>query len=434
MDKGEGVVSYYWPDPKRGDKEIAYSKQSYVAQFEPWGWVIGTGVYDDYVEEIVATQLSFFNKAMWTFIGVIILAIVLSFSFIAYVLFKRVLPPIVAPLTEAKNVVDEMKIGNWSFEVEHKSLDEVGQVNLGLRKIAEGQQAKTQVANAIANGDLRAQVEVLSENDSFGKSFEKMLAELNSIVFSLKENAKKVSSEAETLSKESQILSQGTTEQASALEEISSTVNEIGGQAKSNADFAIQAKNFSEENLKNADQGNTQMKRMVSSMDEINASSGKISKIIKVIDEIAFQTNLLALNAAVEAARAGQHGKGFAVVAEEVRNLAARSAQAAKETTEMIEDSLRKVQVGAGIANETAVAFNKIVEGTNRVAELVEKISHASSEQANSVEQASVALTQVSLVTQKNTSTSEETAASSHILKNEANEMQASLNFFKLKN
>lgn len=223
----------------------------------------------------------------------------------------------------------------------------------------------TRISENIAGGDFTNDVsDYLDRKDEIGslvRAFKRIIQSMNQTLSNIMMASEQVAAGASQVSASSIGLSQGASEQASAVEELSATIEQIAAQTRQNANNAEEANSLAEGTRTAAAGGNTSMGRMVAAMDEINHSSNDISKIIKVIEDIAFQTNILALNAAVEAARAGQHGKGFAVVAEEVRTLAARSANAAKETTSMIESSIKNVEGGTKIANETSEALKLIV-------------------------------------------------------------------------
>ncbi|MDH5638102.1 MAG: methyl-accepting chemotaxis protein [Nitrospinota bacterium] len=249
------------------------------------------------------------------------------------------------------------------------------------------------------------------------------------IIGDISEGSNQLASASEQISQASQGLAEGATEQAASLEETSATLEEMASMTRQNAESADKANVLTLSARKEAEDGSKTMTEMIGSMEAINKSSQEIGKIIKVIEEIAFQTNLLALNAAVEAARAGEHGKGFAVVAEEVRNLAQRSAAAAKDTGALIEEAVRRAAEGNDSARKSGEVLHKIVDSINKMTNLVAEITSATGEQANGVDQVNTAVSQMDKVTQTNASNAEETAASSEELNGQAESLNGAVEF-----
>lgn len=297
----------------------------------------------------------------------------------------------------------------------------IGDIDQGLGEMAKG--------NLTAAPAIEYKGDFTSISDSSGL----IMASLNSTLGQINQASDQVSNGSDQVSSGAQALSQGATEQASSVEELAAAIAEISTQIKQNSDNAQAANGLSNEAGTGATESNKQMQELIVAMDNISSKSNEIGKIIKTIDDIAFQTNILALNAAVEAARAGAAGKGFAVVADEVRNLAQKSAEAAKDTTALIEDTVAAVGNGTKIADETAKSLQKVVEKIVMVGDKIDQIAKASEEQSAASVQVTSGVEQISSVVQTNSATAEESAAASEELSGQAQMLKDLVGKFKLK-
>lgn len=341
---------------------------------------------------------------------------------------------IVSPVKKVKEVLNEIASGHLKSRLKLTQKDELGDMARTLDELSDSLESEVVGSlRKLASGDLTFDVQPRDESDILRHSIRQLGEDLNQMIVQVVSASQQIESGSIQVSDSAQTLSQGATESAASLEEISSSMAVIGQQTTQSSDNARQANQLANDASSAASTGNQQMEEMLDAMGEINSAGQNISKIIKVIDEIAFQTNLLALNAAVEAARAGQHGKGFAVVAEEVRNLAARSAKAAKETAELIESSVEKTARGTAIAERTSTALDEIVNSITKVTDLVAEIAAASGEQAQGINQVSIGLQQIDSVVQQTTANAEESAATSEELSSQTAHLNSILSRFKLK-
>ena len=346
---------------------------------------------------------------------------------------------ITQPIKEIESAANEMAKGNLKATINYTSKDELGNLSNSMRtmsdKVSYYMSEISSAMQQLASGDLN-----VSKREQFLGDFlpvqlavRTLVESLNDTLSQINESAEQVSSGSEQVSSGAQALSQGTTEQASSVEELAATIAEISHQVTNSADNAVEASIKANSVGEEMAMSNQQMQEMIHAMSDISSSSNEIGKIIKTIEDIAFQTNILALNAAVEAARAGQAGKGFAVVADEVRNLASKSAEASKNTSALIENSLKSVENGTRIADETAKSLLSAVEGAKNVAATIDKISDASKEQADAITQVTQGIDQISSVVQTNSATAEESAAASEELSGQAQILRNLVSRFKLK-
>jgi methyl-accepting chemotaxis protein len=410
----------------------------------------------DKVKGIYKSLLQGINEALNAVISPVLEAVELIGDYAKGDLKKemRQLPGKQIVITEGLNTIktnltnliaDGVALAKAAEEGHLKSRGDAGKFEGGYREIIEGmnntidnilEPVNEAVAclEEVSKGNLTVSVEGDYKGDHavMKEALNSTVENLSDVLGQVSIAVEQVASGAQQVSDSSAAVSQGATEQASSLEETSSSMAEVGSQSKQNADNASKANQVALSARESSEKSTEQMKQMLEAMDSISDSSGQISKIIKVIDEIAFQTNLLALNAAVEAARAGVHGKGFAVVAEEVRNLAQRSAKAAKETTELIEGSAERVEYGSKIANETAEAFKTIIESITGVGDLINEITSASKEQVQGIEQVNQALQQIDQVTQSSTANAEESASASEELSSQSVQLKQMIGKFKL--
>ena len=374
---GAGFLPYVWPKP--GAAQPA-PKLSYIKEFKPWGWILGTGVYTDDIDtefHQAALRMGESTLALLVVLGVFGLWLASS---------------IVNPLNRMVTTAEKVAHGDLSEDVIVIGRDEAARVQTAMRT---------------------------------------MILELRSIVGSVIETTDQVSIEAEAIAQQSADLSQRTEEQASALEETAASMEQLTATVKNSADNAGQANQLAGAARVQAEEGGKIVDQAVTAMAAIHQSSRKIADIIGVIDEIAFQTNLLALNAAVEAARAGEQGRGFAVVAGEVRKLAQRSADAAKEIKVLITDSVTKVSDGGKLVEQSGQTLKEILMAVKKVSDIVAEITAAAREQASGIDQVNKAITQMDQVTQKNAGLVAEAAAASQTINDQTSELQRLIGFFQ---
>ena len=389
---------------------------------ESTGWILYTALPVSVVNAPIYRQII---AAVIIFVAVLALAIAIT-----YITMKKL---IITPIKDVTEAASRLALGDTGVSLSGKYVGELELLANSFRDMESFNTQQTDWLEHIAGGDLSIDVSPRSDKDRIGQTIAEMLRSLNEMFTRIIISTGQVAAGSKQVADGAQSLAQGSTEQAAAIDDLSGSIGQIADKTQQNTDIAREAARLSDSIKESAEKGNSQMEQMMVAVREINEAGNSISKVIKTVDDIAFQTNILALNAAVEAARAGQHGKGFAVVAEEVRNLAAKSAEAASNTGELIENTIAKANLGYSIANETAVSLKEIVDGINRNAEIMDRISLSSEEQSTSIKHINSSIDQVAQVAQQNSATAQESSAASQEMSSQSQVLEDMLSQFKLK-
>ena len=387
-------------------------------------------------DDAAAESTSLYKTATLTMAAVVI-AIILVGVFFSFVIIRL----IKIPISEIENAATKMAEGDLDVKISYTSKDELGvlaaQVGKLIHKLQLIIEDENQFLAKMAEGDFT--VDSTCEEAYTGGfypllvSFRGIADKLNDTMLQISQSSSQVAGGADQVSNGAQALAQGATEQASSVQELAATIDEISNKVSQNADSARQASKAASSVSVKMDVSKEKMQQMTHAMGDISSCSSEIGKIMKIIEDIAFQTNILALNAAVEAARAGAAGKGFAVVADEVRNLANKSKEASENIAALIENSLQAIENGTQIADDTAQSLIQAVNDVNEMAGIIEQISAASSDQADSIAQLTVGIDQISNVVQTNSATAEESAAASEELSSQSQIMKSLVGRFQLK-
>lgn len=432
---GGGFIDFYFAKP--GEAE-AKAKRGFIQKFEPYGWYIGTGNYEEDMLPIIQDELDACARSSRISLLVICVAGLAVFA-VGFGVISVIAKRMSAPIKEASERLGELSRGNLKDDVHiYKAEDEIGDLTRALSKTVQTwRDYIVDISASLAELDrgnlkLEMNMDYMGDFAPIKASFQNTISTLNDTFYQLDISAAQVACGSDQVASSAQSLAQGATEQASSVEELAATITEIHDHVANNAENAKLASEQAMATTAELEQGKKQMEQMTTAMSQINDSASEISKIIKAIEDIAFQTNILALNAAVEAARAGEQGRGFAVVAGEVRNLASRSAQAAKEIKGLIEESVNRVQQGSKLVNNAAATMIDIVSSVTRVNDIMGEIASASEEQQRGIEQVAQAVSQMDQVTQQNASLVEEAAVATEQLANQADHLSSRVAVFTL--